>query len=65
MRAYWALFTGCRQVGISELPVTWAERLAILVLAVVIFGGGLFPQPGMNSRYGASQVVVGTQSPEH
>ena len=65
MRAYWALFTGCRQVGMSELPVTWAERLAILVLAVVIFGGGLFPQPGMNSRYGASQVVVGTQSPEH
>ena len=59
MRAHWAMFTGRRHVGSTPLPVTRAERFAILALAFVIFGGGLFPQPGMASRDRASDAVVG------
>ena len=62
MRAYWAIFTGSRHVGATALPVTWPERSAILVFAVVIFGGGLFPQPWLTSRYEASRAVIGTPS---
>ncbi len=66
MRAYWLLFTGRRHVGASELPATWTERLALLVLAAAIFGGGLFPQPGLTSRFEASRVVVpSSPTPEH
>ncbi len=63
MRAYWSLFTGHRHASPTELPVSAAERAAILVLAAIIFVGGLFPQPWMNSRHEASRTLLGEPTP--
>lgn len=58
MRAYWSLFTGAKHVGASPLLATGSERLAIILLTGIIFGGGLFPQPGLTSRHEASEVIL-------
>ena len=36
---------------------TRQERFAVLTLAALIIGGGLFPQVGVASRYQAAQAV--------
>ncbi len=59
MRAYGALFTGRRHADTTEFRATLVERFAIIVLAIAIFGGGLFPQPGLTSRYDASRALGG------
>lgn len=54
LKAYFLLFTGTRHVSTVPLAIGWRERLAVLTLAVLIIGGGLFPQPGVASRYQAA-----------
>jgi NADH-quinone oxidoreductase subunit M len=34
------------------------ERFAVLTLAAIIFGGGLFPQPGIRSRHDAAAKLL-------
>jgi NADH-quinone oxidoreductase subunit M len=41
-----------------SLAITLRERVAVLTLAVLILGGGLFPQPGVVSRYQAAEEVL-------
>ena len=46
VRAYLLLFTGARHVSTVSLEIGLRERLAVLTLATLILGGGLFPQLG-------------------
>jgi NADH-quinone oxidoreductase subunit M len=58
VRAYFLLFTGGRHLSSVSLAITLRERVAVLTLAVLILGGGLFPQPGVMSRYEAAAEVL-------
>jgi NADH-quinone oxidoreductase subunit M len=58
VRAYFLLFTGGRHLSSVSLAITLRERMAVLTLAVLILGGGLFPQPGVMSRYEAAAEVL-------
>ncbi|MBL8799559.1 MAG: oxidoreductase, partial [Planctomycetia bacterium] len=49
VRAYFLLFTGARHASTVSLAITPRERFAVLTLAALILGGGLFPQPGIAS----------------
>ena len=67
LHAYFRVFTGQRfHVSISfraRLP----ERFAVLVLTALILGGGLYPQPGVLSRYHAAVELLRQrgQAPGH
>src|SRR5262249_34057391 len=50
VRAYFTLFTGARHPSTVALNIGPRERFAVLALAALILGGGLFPQPGLLSR---------------
>lgn len=58
LRAYFYLFTGSRHVTTVSLKVGVRERIAVLVLLALIFGGGLFPQPGLLSREHAAEAIL-------
>jgi hypothetical protein len=34
------------------------ERIAVLTLAALILGGGVYPQPGVSSRYRAAEEIL-------
>jgi NADH-quinone oxidoreductase subunit M len=59
LRAYFRLFTGQRHVAAVSLRCRTHERLAVLGLAFLILAGGLYPQPGIASRYHAATVLLG------
>lgn len=54
LHAYFRVFTGCRHPGTIDLRARLSERIAVLTLTLLILGGGLFPQPGVGSRYHAA-----------
>ncbi len=58
VRAYFLLFTGTRHVSSVSLRVGGREQFAVLTLAALILGGGLFPQPGVASRYRAAESLL-------
>ncbi len=58
VRAYFCLFTGARHTSTVSLAITPREQLAVLTLLVLIFGGGLLPQPGVMSRYQAAMIIL-------
>jgi NADH-quinone oxidoreductase subunit M len=58
VRAYLLLFTGARHVSAVSLEIGLRERIAVLTLAGLILGGGLFPQPGVSSRYLAAEQIL-------
>ncbi|QDV83894.1 proton-conducting transporter membrane subunit [Planctomycetes bacterium TBK1r] len=58
LSAYFRIFTGHptrTQVPMHARP---AERIAVLLLTVLILGGGLVPQPGVASRYHAAKELT-------
>jgi NADH-quinone oxidoreductase subunit M len=57
MHAYFRIFTGKPHVASIDLGVRPAERISVLVLTVLILGGGLYPQPGVTSRYHAAAAL--------
>ena len=58
MSAFFRIFTGLRpQAGIA-MPVRRRERIALLLLLVAILAGGLYPQPGVVSRYPAAIELI-------
>jgi NADH-quinone oxidoreductase subunit M len=61
VRAYFHIFTGSRHSTTISLHVRFREKLAILTLALLIFGGGLVPQPGVASRYHAAVALIKTR----
>lgn len=62
VRAYFLLFTGARHVSTVSLRLGLRERIAVLTLAALILGGGIFPQPGVLSRARAAEEVLAIRS---
>ncbi len=58
VRAYFLIFTGGRHVSAITLGITRRERFAVLTLAALILGGGLYPQPGVESRHRAAEAAL-------
>jgi NADH-quinone oxidoreductase subunit M len=58
VRAYFRLFTGARHVSTVSLEIGLRERIAVLTLAALILGGGLFPQPGVATRHRAADEIL-------
>jgi NADH-quinone oxidoreductase subunit M len=58
VRAYFYLFTGARHCSTVSLAISARERFAVLTLTALILGGGLYPQPGIASRYRAAQTLL-------
>jgi NADH-quinone oxidoreductase subunit M len=58
LRAYFLLFTGTRHVSSVPLQIGPRERFAVLTLAALILGGGLFPQIGVESRHHAAVTIL-------
>ena len=54
MQAYFRIFTGRPREATIDLRIRPPERIAVLVLTALILGGGLYPQPGVASRYHAA-----------
>jgi NADH-quinone oxidoreductase subunit M len=58
LQAYFQLFTGTRHISSVPLAIGLREKVAVLTLAVLILGGGLFPQPGVASRHQAAETIL-------
>jgi NADH-quinone oxidoreductase subunit M len=58
LRAYFRIFTGRRFQTSLVLRSKSSERFAVVVLSVLILGGGLWPQPGVASRYHAALELM-------
>lgn len=58
VKAYFHVFTGTRHTSTITMGCRPAERITILVMVVLIIGGGLIPQPGVQSRYHAAQALL-------
>ena len=58
LQAYFKIFTGKRYFPTISLKSRPAERIAVLALAALILGGGIFPQPGLLSRYHAASKLI-------
>lgn len=58
VHAYFRVFTGTRHVASISLQARLSERITVLVLTALIVGGGLFPQPGVSSRYHAAKALI-------
>ena len=58
LKAYFLLFTGCHHTASISLHSRWREKLAVLTLTALIIGGGLYPQPGVASRYHAAREII-------
>ncbi len=54
LHAYFRVFTGRKHTGTIDLRARLSERIAVLTLTLLILGGGLYPQPGVSSRYHAA-----------
>ncbi|MEX0727188.1 MAG: proton-conducting transporter membrane subunit [Planctomycetaceae bacterium] len=62
LHAYFRIFTGTQHAGTIDLRIRRPERIAVLVLTALILGGGLYPQPGVASRYHAAIELVAERS---
>jgi NADH-quinone oxidoreductase subunit M len=58
VRAYFRLFTGTKRASSVSLAITPRERFAVLTLAALILGGGLYPQPGIRTRHDAAEALL-------
>lgn len=58
LKAYFLIFTGRKHATSIPLRGSWRVRTTVLVLAVLILAGGLYPQPGVESRHRAALEVL-------
>ncbi len=58
LHAYFRLFTGTEHQASLSLRARWPEKISVLSLTVLILGGGLWPQPGVASRYHAATEIM-------
>ena len=58
VRAYFHVFTGTRHESTASLGCRPIERLTIVAILLMIVGGGLWPQPGVQSRYNAAGELL-------
>jgi NADH-quinone oxidoreductase subunit M len=65
MHAYFRIFTGRPHVASVDLNIRPAERISVLVLTALILGGGLYPQPGITTRYHAAAGLAQARTPSN
>lgn len=65
VRVYLLLFTGARHTSAVSLEMTARERVVVLLLAALILGGGLSPQPGVSSRQRAAEEILTDRGSPH
>jgi NADH-quinone oxidoreductase subunit M len=70
VRVYFLLFTGGRGAGGVPVGVTGRERVAVLSLTGLLLGGGVYPQPAVESRHRAAAASLAERhqyaaSPRH
>ncbi|QDT12506.1 proton-conducting transporter membrane subunit [Planctomycetes bacterium K23_9] len=58
LMAYFRIFTGSENRTLVPMNARPREKVAVLVLTVLIIGGGLVPQPGVTSRYHAASELT-------
>ncbi|MGQ0635680.1 MAG: proton-conducting transporter transmembrane domain-containing protein [Planctomycetaceae bacterium] len=58
LQAYFILLTGRRHISSVSLQMRLRERVAVLTLAALLLGLGLFPQWGVASRYVAATEIL-------
>jgi NADH-quinone oxidoreductase subunit M len=58
LRAYFRLFAGAPHESTVCIKVRWPERLVFSAATIVILVGGLWPQPGVDSRFRAAKVLI-------
>jgi NADH-quinone oxidoreductase subunit M len=58
LHIYFRVFTGTRHSASIDLHSRVPERAAVLILSALILGGGLYPQPGVASRYAVARELV-------
>jgi NADH-quinone oxidoreductase subunit M len=58
VQAFFLLFTGTRHVSAVPLGIGRRELFAVLTIALLALGGGLLPQPGVESRYHAAEEIL-------
>lgn len=58
LQTYFRVFTGTKFTTSISLRSRLPERLAVLTLTALILGAGLFPQPGISSRYHAATELI-------
>ena len=63
LQAYFRLFTGTEHTASISLEARMPERIAVLALSALILGGGLWPQPGVASRYHAATEIIARREP--
>jgi NADH-quinone oxidoreductase subunit M len=57
VKVYMRIFTGRRVTPGVSLAGHWSERWGLVALGLLIIGGGIYPQPGIASRYHAASEV--------
>jgi NADH-quinone oxidoreductase subunit M len=65
VRAYFLVFTGGRHVSGVSLAITPRERLAVLTLAALVLGGGIFPRAAVSVSYRAADVLLSNREAHH
>lgn len=58
LMVYFRLFTGRKHNASISLRGRTSERIAVLTLTLLILAGGLFPQPGITSRFHAAMELI-------
>lgn len=59
--SYFQIFTGKQVESAVVLLVKPKERIAIVLLTILIIAGGLYPQPGVASQYFTSKQIIDTR----
>ena len=54
LQCYFRVFTGCRYTSPISLQARPSERLAVLILSILILSAGIVPQPSVQSRFHAA-----------
>src|SRR5690606_26785073 len=58
LKAFFVLFTGRRREWAVSLGMRPRERVAVLTLTALLLAGGVYPQPGVESRYQAAVELL-------
>ncbi|MEQ1827265.1 MAG: proton-conducting transporter membrane subunit [Pirellula sp.] len=59
LQAYFRIFTGKTHHSTIHLASVRSERIAIMTFTLLLIGAGLWPQPGVHSRYDAAVELLG------
>lgn len=57
-KAYFRVFTGTKHSTTVSMECRTTERITIVLMVVLILGGGIWPQPGIYSRYHAAEEIM-------